>query len=840
MKRLLFTELELRNLYGGAINRHLKDLDPGLNILLGPNASGKTTLARAAMRVLSPELAKGKDRVCAELVLDEDGDHTAYSADVDAKTKDAPWPQSLRPELSLLALDDLISGPGDDDTRVIREALAGGVDLRALFPYVNKRAPALTGVAKALQEREQTAARIAEEESRLEDLLQQRETLRARLQERDQLNALRDARDAALRTKHLADERDALRAEHPGIEHQPADAPDRAEQARERLRRLHDEHRNALRRLAPHGGRPATGPLPAADRTRLQTLRQDLDQLRKTRDRIETEHQTKLRNAEQRLEEARARLATWKLTLPDDYHPSDEAAALELLDAEQLPALQDTLREQLARKQALENEAALRESTSAQPARGLVLTAALATAALAAYTFYAYLQDQPDVPHFTVLSLGTFAVTLTLALSRRNALTALREDANRLRAQAEAIDTAAPEAELRQALDAFRNATGLTPGSGYSLDLATRRVRELCEARIALARAKEELERLQTHPPAESTAERDALEAEIANLYQKHQQDPLIPARGQPSDALDTFLAFFDLSEQAARAAERVRESEQELHTLLDRFGAPAHDEADARIDALRERVPAAQRCRALDQDLTRAQTQADTLSERVHLTPDQLRAHSLTPESDPAAIQAVLDPLRELEDDLKTLEAEIADIKTRVGVLEAGEPAEDLAAPITEADAFLRSFIERRAGFLVRETLEDAVRRENTPQVITGLETWLGRFTQNRYIQPEVRDGELHITDTQTGGAAYTPSQLSTGTRVHLALAVRLAVIETTETRGIRFPLFLDDILAVSDPEARRALREAIREIQSGRQLFLLTSRPEDIEGLDGKTIKF
>lgn len=840
MKRLLFTELELRNLYGGAVNRHLKDLDPGLNILLGPNASGKTTLARAAMRVLSPELAKGKDRVCAELLLDEDGGQTAYSADVDAKTKDAPWPQSLRPELSLLALDDLIRGPGDDDTRVIREALAGGVDLRALFPYVNKRAPALTGVAKALQEREQTAARIAEEESRLDDLNRQRDTLRARLRERDQLAALRDARAAGLHTRTLAAERDALLAEHPGIERQPDDAPDRAEQARERLRRQHDEHRDALRKLAPHGGAPAAAPLPAADRARLHTLRRELDRLRTTRERLETEHQTRLRAAEQRLEEARARLAIWKLTLPGGYHPSDETAPLALLDTDHLPALQDTLREKLARQQALRHEAGLRESAPVQPARGLILTTGLATAALAAHTLHTSLQNEADIVHLSLLSLGTLAVTLTLALARRAAAARLRAEAARLREQADTLDTTAAETELQQALLAFRDATGLTPGSGYSLDLSTRRVRELCEARTALARARGDLERLQTRPPAESTAERDALEAEIADLYRRHQQAPLLPANGHPSDTLDTFLAYFELSDQANRAAERVRENQQELHTLLDRFGAPARDDLNARIDALRERVPAARHCRALAREISQAQTKTDTLLERITLTPEQLAGYSLTRESDPAAIQAALDPLHGLENDLKTLDAEIADIQTRVGVLEAGEPAEDLAAPVAEADAFLRSFIERRAGFLVRETLEEAVRRENTPQVITGLETWLGRFTQNRYIRPEVLDGELHITDTQTGGASYTPGQLSTGTRVHLALAARLAVIETTETAGIRFPLFLDDILAVSDPEARRALRGAVREIQNGRQVFLLTSRPEDIGDLKGKTFRF
>ncbi len=838
MKRLRFSSLDIRSFHDGRFQAAFEDFAPGLNAIVGPNASGKSTLARAAMRVLSPELAKGKDRVCAELILDEDGAETAFHADVDRKTKEAAWPQSLRPGLYRLALDDLITGPADDDTRVIREAFAGGVDLRALFPYVNKRAPSLAGLANGIAEREQEAARIAEEETRCEDLTARREDLRRQIRRREQLGILREARQAARRAETLAAERDGILRQHPGIERQPDDALTRAEQARDRLRRLREEHHDTLLALAPHGGSPASAPLSAAARARLQSLQSELDRLRNARDRAEAEHQTRLNAARQRLEEAKARLSRWELSLPEDYNPADETAVLKLLDTEQLPGLQDQLREQLASKQAFENEAGLREGAPVFPGKALTLLAGGVTLALLAYSLYARHEELPETPYLFILSLGTLVLTLSMTVLRSRLLGKQREAVQRLRGQAAAIDPAPFQKRLQEQTRAFREATGLQLDTGYTLDLATRRAREVCEARLALSRAHDDLERLLQPPQTDPDAPLKPLEAEIAALYSEHGQTRLASAGGRPSGALTVFLEYFDLSEQARRAEQRVREAENDLGELLDRFGAPPAETSTARQDTLRDRLPAAKQFRALDAEHTLAVNKADTLAEQIRLSNQQLDELGLGDNPDPADIDAVIEPLRGLEPELETLERTLAEIRTRVGVLEAGggKSPEELCERIEEGEAFLQSFIERRAGFLVRETLEEAVRRENTPEVIRGLETWLNRFTSGRYQRPEVHDGELVITDTLAPNTLFNPGQLSTGTRVHLALAVRLAVIETTETRGVRFPLFLDDILAVSDPEARRALLGAVQEIQTDRQVFLLTARPDDLAPLEAK----
>ena len=839
MKRLCFRSLGIRSYHDGCFKAEFQDFSPGLNIILGPNASGKSTLAQAAMGILSPGRIKGKDRICAELLLEEEeGNPTIFHADVDRKTKAADWPQSLRSGLYALALEDLISGPGEDDTRIIREAVSGGVDLRTLFSATNKRPPSLANLAQSLDEREQEAARIAREEARCEEQTARGEELRHLIRRREQLELLRQVRQAEDHAEAIAREQEALCLQHPGLQRQPEDALDRVEQARERLRRHQEEHQDTLLALQPYGGTPAKTPLPATSHNRLQTLQNELNRLRSEREREETERQTRLRAAQQQLEEAQTRLSRWTLSLPGNYSPTDEAAVLQLLDSGNLPGLQDQLREQLARKQALETEAELRETLPMPPGHSLILPAALLTLSLLAASLHAHRLSRPDTPFLLALLLGSAGLTLALIAFRRRHLSQQQTQIQHLRDQADAIDTSTLEARLAEQIQAFRTATGLHLNSAYALEPATRRAREVCEARMALLRARETCEHLRRPSKTGPESPIQALEDEIAAVYTEYGQAHLLSPGTAPSETLPVFLAYFERSDMARRAAERVREAENDLTELLNRFGAPPAATFTARIEILRERLPALKKRHTLLAEHARAVSKAETLAGQLRLTETDLSELGLGTKATPAEIGAAVAPLLGLESEREALEKELREIRTRVGVLEAGggKNPKELTGQVEAAETFLHRFIERRAGFHVMETLEEAVRRENTPEVIHGLERWLSRFTGGRYHQPEVRDGQLVIADRQSKKGECLSRQLSTGTRVHLAIAVRLAVIETTERQGIRFPLFLDDILAVSDPEARQALLEAVLELQSERQVFLLTSRPEDLGTLQGK----
>ncbi len=72
--------------------------------------------------------------------------------------------------------------------------------------------------------------------------------------------------------------------------------------------------------------------------------------------------------------------------------------------------------------------------------------------------------------------------------------------------------------------------------------------------------------------------------------------------------------------------------------------------------------------------------------------------------------------------------------------------------------------------------------------------------------------------------------SELSTGTRIQLLLAVRLAYIETQE-QHYRLPLLADELLANSDDVRAQAIIEALVEIsRAGRQVFYFTAQADEV----------
>ncbi|MFT7620023.1 MAG: exonuclease SbcC [Planctomycetota bacterium] len=75
--------------------------------------------------------------------------------------------------------------------------------------------------------------------------------------------------------------------------------------------------------------------------------------------------------------------------------------------------------------------------------------------------------------------------------------------------------------------------------------------------------------------------------------------------------------------------------------------------------------------------------------------------------------------------------------------------------------------------------------------------------------------------------------SELSTGTRMQLLMAARLAFVETQED-GETLPLFLDEVLSSSDSQRTRLIANSLAKTAArGRQLIYLTVDPQDIKVL-------
>lgn len=181
-----------------------------------------------------------------------------------------------------------------------------------------------------------------------------------------------------------------------------------------------------------------------------------------------------------------------------------------------------------------------------------------------------------------------------------------------------------------------------------------------------------------------------------------------------------------------------------------------------------------------------------------------------------------------DLADQISRTEARVDDAKRSHGIEEALER-------IDQAREALRRARERDVrGVIATELvdyLERATRDQHLPAVFLRAREIFTRITHGRYELRLRQEGEPEFTayDTQERrGRAL--DELSSGTRVQLLLAVRVAFVEQQE-HGVMLPLVLDEVLGNSDDERARAIIEAALELaREGRQIFYFTAQADEV----------
>ncbi|HQE90706.1 MAG TPA: AAA family ATPase [Candidatus Paceibacterota bacterium] len=200
---------------------------------------------------------------------------------------------------------------------------------------------------------------------------------------------------------------------------------------------------------------------------------------------------------------------------------------------------------------------------------------------------------------------------------------------------------------------------------------------------------------------------------------------------------------------------------------------------------------------------------------------------------------------LAQIKSDLKAAAAgreELASLRKEIAKKEAeleqaargydvSERLEELAA----ANAKLLAQEERNAELAVGGALvawlRDQIRAELEPPVLARARRLLSQFTRGR-LTFEVEDpggGGVQLMAASGGEARRPITDLSSGERVQLLMAVRLAFLEESEERSL--PLLLDEVLAACDDERTRNIIAAVIEIaRSGRQVFYFTAQNDEV----------
>ena len=111
-------------------------------------------------------------------------------------------------------------------------------------------------------------------------------------------------------------------------------------------------------------------------------------------------------------------------------------------------------------------------------------------------------------------------------------------------------------------------------------------------------------------------------------------------------------------------------------------------------------------------------------------------------------------------------------------------------------------------------DDVERAFEAEHEPAVLRRARDLFAEVTARAFELRLRNDGSLHRLTMFAQETERELAELSSGTRMQLLLAVRLAWLETQEQGGETLPLFLDEALTTSDEERFAVMAQSMERL--------------------------
>lgn len=794
------------------------DLRPGTNFITGPNAIGKSSLIRALHYLLADARRSDPSGLSISAWFNDgehhwqaqrNGHHRRWFRD-DEPSEPPPLPTADTLHCYWLRAETLIAPDGDSDPaleRRLREALAGGINLDrvredaglipATFPQNERRE--WQAAIRHREETERHYRELEEQRARRPDIARQQADARAA---RDSLERL----NQCYRLREAVDQRRALetrQSEFPGVlralegnETEQVDALDqRIDNLRQQLRDLARTRAEQDTRLAAIGldeGRP--------DRGLVSDCRQRLEALRSA-------------------EQTRAHAAEAQVMAATERDHAAAALGVDIVTAPALdPATVDSIGEALREYREARSLAA-RARTPAQSTdritQGFLMLAAVS--GLGAGIANGLTGQLLTSTGALIAGLAAAAAAVRLRLSPRTANSGF-----------EAATT-----EARDQLDRALARAGLE-----HLDYAELGLARFLDRVSALDRARVEHDR-----EAARVAERDRQIATTqARLRERlaawiHVEETAdTPALQNALESLDERL---DRARDCRRAIDESRREEDRLQTDLDdcrnrkaAIYAKAALSSDDR-SGLNERLADHQRYMDNERALEQARVVEKQLEAPLAQHPDLV---TWSTRAEPHAIATAIEEKQAAAERLEPLTRELADLDA---ALERAGNDDTLAEAMASEQALAQSLSDRYSGYLqaslgdwLLTDIEADYRKRHEPGLLRDARQRFEQFTHHQWSF-EVDAAHRPVARDLSRDVRRPLTALSSGTRMQLLLAARIAWARDQEGHGSPLPLVFDEALTNTDAGRFAAIARNLETLthDEGRQILYLTARHEDLD---------
>lgn len=883
------TSLRIQQLPGIDRDFTLERLDPCINLVTGPNAIGKSSLIRA-LRYLVTEPESGDPPALALEAELENGGHWSvsrtgrgYEWRRDGDTVERPpLPERDALHCYWLTMENLVQ-VGEDDEKLVeqlRQALAGGYDLPALRGGDFEVRPRIgnaesTRLRDAIREQrgvESAYRELRKREATLDDL-------QVRIDRASRAGTRAANLNEALDLFEILSERELIQA---ALEEFPPHMDKLRGNELERLEQLEQEHeqRQHEREDAERSRHNAEAALKETGLARARPEQRELEARRRLLDELEHRQRHLDDKREERdrtlAEESRARGSLGGYDEPPQLEP-DAITRAETL-ADELKQLQ---------LQHAETEARLQNMAKA-PEESVLTSYRLAIQALLDWLASARgKRKSTGIPWVGIVGVvAAIAAGLAHAWIALGAAVVIVAVSAWRFLQKEVDGTAqARRAFEKQQLD------GPAEWDRTSVEMALQDLQQRYdEFRLAQRQAltasdhQERLEKLQR--------KLDEKEEQKGKLAEEIGFDPSLTALGvdhfvrQVQDYERAAQARRALDETITRLEQEINDSRESVREFLEKWGITVgvnQAELDTTLTDLTERTRRAEEAVAkrdrmdtevsrLFQDIKEREQRIASLYREAGLTPGDRRSledgferleswkrqrqrlqENSVRESErrkaldgrPRLIEKAENGEREtLERERENAEAEAAGLEDlhneraqiNVDVRTAGgsRQLEKAGVEVDRAKAALEDRMSEQlfaeAGQFLLDEIEREHRAEHEPEVLRDARERFQRFTH--YAWDVELDGDRLRARDRKQNRMRELAELSSGTRMQLLLAVRLAWTRHLEQTLEPLPLFLDEALTTADETRFKAVTRSLETLarEEGRQIFYLSARRQEV----------
>ena len=254
---------------------------------------------------------------------------------------------------------------------------------------------------------------------------------------------------------------------------------------------------------------------------------------------------------------------------------------------------------------------------------------------------------------------------------------------------------------------------------------------------------------------------------------------------------------------------QRMEEIGSAVESLFARAGVVPHDRA-----ALVHRIELLPRWKEASDALRRANTEEAVVRARLAEQPALV---ALADQGERVRLEADLGTASVEADEHTRLIQLQAEIRTRLSDAGADRRLEQAAAEESRARQALEDKREEALLAVATKTLlddvEQAFEAEHEPAVLRRARDAFANVTARAFDLRLRGDGSFVAHDVRQE-AARELAELSSGTRMQLLLALRLAWIETQEQGGESLPLFLDEALTTSDEDRFAVMARSLERL--------------------------